>query len=311
MKKLVIATAVVVAAGIGGVCYANYAVTQDVKKEVDRQLLILSEQSFINTTYDSISASIFSSSVELSGVSVSSANDEPIATAKRIEVVGYEPNKIAAHTEFTLEQFKFSDEFVADLPPSANNQLAQASYDLHTLMDYDEKSGDTEIAMKLNANEIAEFKFDIGLAKATALMNASLKMGEIQQAAGGKELSMEQQLQVQTLMMQAMTELEPRTIELGINNQGQFKTVVEEALNEQGLTLEQMQQLVAQNLQQIAVSEELREAVTEFSSGLNSLTVSASLPEGQTMTQINQQIMMLMGQPEKLAEFINLKAKGE
>lgn len=311
MKKLIIAAAIIAAVGIGGVCYANYAVTQEVKKEVDRQLVMLSEQSFINATYDSISASIFNSSVELAGVSIASINDEPIAAAKRIEVVGYEPNKIAAYSEFTLEQFKFSDEFVADLPANANNQLAQASYDLHTQMDYDQTSGDTEIAMQLDANEIAQFKFDIGLAKATALMNASLKMGEIQQAAAGKELTMEQQLQVQTLMMQAMNELEPRTIEFGVNNQGQFKTVVEEALNEQGLTLEQMQQLVSEKLKQIAVSEELSEAVTNFSKGLNSFSVSASLPEGQTMAQINQQIMILMGQPEKLAEFINLEAKGD
>ncbi|KKK40129.1 hypothetical protein LCGC14_3169590, partial [marine sediment metagenome] len=51
--------------------------------------------------------------------------------------------------------------------------------------------------------------------------------------------------------------------------------------------------------------------IKNFTQGLSSLTVSASLPAGQTMTEINQQIFTLMGQPEKLAEFINLKAKGE
>ena len=35
------------------------------------------------------------------------------------------------------------------------------------------------------------------------------------------------------------------------------------------------------------------------------------LPEGKTMMEINQQIQMLMGQPEELAKFINLQASGE
>jgi hypothetical protein len=39
--------------------------------------------------------------------------------------------------------------------------------------------------------------------------------------------------------------------------------------------------------------------------------VSAKLPEGKTMMEINQQIQMLMGQPEELAKFINLQASGE
>ena len=40
-------------------------------------------------------------------------------------------------------------------------------------------------------------------------------------------------------------------------------------------------------------------------------SVSAKLPEGKTMMEINQQVMMLVGQPEELVKFINLEVKGD
>ncbi|WP_405632744.1 hypothetical protein [Pseudoalteromonas sp. Ld20] len=123
--------------------------------------------------------------------------------------------------------------------------------------------------------------------------------------------SLEQQLQQQTLLMQAISELEPRSIEIKLNNEGEFKALVEQVLSKQGMTLEQMQQMVEMQLQQAPVSDELAQAIRDFTQGLGLLTVSASLPAGQTMTEINQQIFTLMGQPNELAEFINLKAKGE
>ena len=77
------------------------------------------------------------------------------------------------------------------------------------------------------------------------------------------------------------------------------------------LSHEQFQHTVAMQLQQAPVSEELAAAITNFVSGLSELTVSASLPEGKTMMEINQQIMALMGQPEELASYINLQASGK
>ena len=42
MKKLIIAAAII-AAGVGGVSYANYVATQEVRAEVDKQLAMVSE----------------------------------------------------------------------------------------------------------------------------------------------------------------------------------------------------------------------------------------------------------------------------
>jgi len=77
------------------------------------------------------------------------------------------------------------------------------------------------------------------------------------------------------------------------------------------MTHEQFQQMVTMQLQQAPVSADLATAITNFANGLSSLSLSASLPEGKTMLEINQQIMSLAGQPEELAKFINLDAKGE
>jgi len=310
MKKLAIIAGVVIAA-IGGVSYANHALTQEVKVEVDRQLDMLSQQTGSAVTYEDLSASVFSKSVELSNISITGFDEKVIAKINSILVAGYDAEKIAPRTEVAVNGFKFSDDFIAQLPADANNQLASASYDLHTLMNYDADSGDSDIALNINANDIIAFNLDLGLAKSTALMEASLAVSKLQQASGSQQLTLEQQLQQQTLMMQALAELEPRTIKINLNNQGEFKALVEQVLEKQGMTLEQMQQMVDVQIQQAPVSDELAAAIKNFTQGLDSLTVSASLPEGQTMDEINQQIFTLMGQPNDLAEFINLEAKGE
>jgi len=87
--------------------------------------------------------------------------------------------------------------------------------------------------------------------------------------------------------------------------------LLESELAKQGMTLEQMQMMLAQQLQQAPVTEEIAQALTDFAKGLNSLSVSAKLPEGKTMMEVNKQLMMLAGQPEELVKFINLEVKGK
>jgi hypothetical protein len=142
-------------------------------------------------------------------------------------------------------------------------------------------------------------------------MEASMAISKMQNEAQGAELTLEQQLQQQSKMMAAMTQLEPRSINMSIADEGELKAVVDSFLEAQGMSHEQFQQTFAMQLQQAPVSEELAAAITNFVSGLSELTVSASLPEGKTMMEINQQIMALMGQPEELASYINLQASGK
>ncbi len=310
MKKLIIAA--VVAAVVGGVAYANYAVTQEVKTVVDQQLSALSTQSGVDITYSDISASVFDSSMELSGIKVQSLDsNEAIATIDTIEVSGYEQDSIPPHTGFVMTNFRFSDDFLAQLPQNANNKLASTSYNVKSSLDYNKDSGDSAFAVNVTANEVADVHFNLGLAKSTPLMEASLAISKMQNSTQNGQLTLEQQLQQQSKMMAAMSQLEPRSISLSVADEGELKAVVESFLQAQGMTHEQFQQVVAMQLQQAPVSTDLETAITNFAQGLSSFSVSANLPEGQSMMQINQQIMALMGQPEELAKFINLQASGK
>jgi hypothetical protein len=209
-----------------------------------------------------------------------------------------------------MTNFRFSDEFLAQLPENSNNKLASTSYNVNSSLDYNKDSGDSDFALKVTANEVADVNFNLGLAKTTALMEASLAASQMQNEAADGQLTLEQQLQQQSKMMAALTQLEPRRINLSIADEGELKAVVDSFLTSQGMTHEQFKQVVAMQLQQVPVSEELAAAITNFVNGLSSFSVSAKLPEGKGMMEINQQIQMLMGQPEELAKFINLQASG-
>ena len=310
MKKLIIAAAII-AAGVGGVSYANYVATQEVRAEVDKQLAMVSEQTGATFKYAGLSASVISKSVEITSMEVISPEGESVANVQSIEVKGYETDKISPHTSLDVKNLTLSKDFIATLPADTNAILASASYNLHSSLDYNEESGESDMVVKLNAQDVISFNMDIGLANSKPLMDTSLAMSKEQKQAGDTPLTYEQQLQQQTRMMQAMSKLEPRNASFVINNQGKLKELLESELSKQGMTIEQMQAMLAQQLEQAPVTEEIANALTSFASGLNSLTVSAELPEGQTMMEVNQQLMMLAGKPEELVKFINLEVKGE
>ncbi|MBE0359990.1 hypothetical protein [Pseudoalteromonas aliena] len=309
MKKLVIAVAII-AAGIGGVSYANYVATQEVRTEVDKQLALVTEQTGATFKYTELSASVISKSVEIINMEVTSPEGDNVAHIQSIELTGYETDKVSPYTSLDVKSFQFNKDFVAKLPADTNTMLASASYDLHSSLDYDENSGDSDIVIKLDAKDIVSFNMDVGLANSKALMDASLAINKTQQEADNESFSYEQQLQEQTLIMQAISKLEPRSMNFVLNDQGDLKALLESELKKQGMTLEQMQMMVEQQLQQAPVTPEIAQAIIGFVKGLNSFSVSAKLPEGKTMIEVNQQIMMLMGQPEELVKFINLEVKG-
>lgn len=310
MKKLIIAAAII-AAGVGGVSYANYVATQEVRAEVDKQLAMVSEQTGATFKYAGLSASVISKSVEITSMEVISPEGESVANVQSIEVKGYETDKISPHTSLDVKNLTLSKDFIATLPADTNAILASASYNLHSSLDYNEESGESDMVVKLNAQDVVSFNMDLGLANSKPLMDTSLAMSKEQKQAGDTPLTYEQQLQQQTRMMQAMSKLEPRNASFVINNQGKLKELLESELSKQGMTIEQMQTMLAQQLEQAPVTEEIANALTSFASGLNSLTVSAKLPEGQTIMEVNQQLMMLAGKPEELVKFINLEVKGD
>ena len=115
-------------------------------------------------------------------------------------------------------------------------------------------------------------------------MEASLAVSQMQNEAADGQLTLEQQLQQQSKMMAALTQLESRSINMSIADEGELKAVVDSFLTAQGMTHEQFKQVVAMQLQQVPVSEELATAISNFVNGLSSFSVSAKLPEGTPPT---------------------------
>jgi hypothetical protein len=309
MKKRLIAVAVV-AAGIAGISYANHLATKEVRAEIDKQLALVSEQTGASFKYNDLSASVISDSVEINEIQVISPEGDNVANISSIKVTGYEIDNIAPRTTLAVKGFQFNKDFVTQLPADTNVMLASASYDLHSSLDYDEQSGDSDVVVQLDAKEIVSFNMALGLANSKALMDASLAINKAQQQAGDAPLTYEQELQQQTLIMQAMSKLEPRSVNLSLSNNGKLNDLLASELAKQGMTLEQMQMLLEQQLQQAPVTTEIASALNNFAQGLNSLSISAKLPEGQTMMEVNQQIMLLAGQPDALVKYINLEVKG-
>jgi hypothetical protein len=307
MKKLIIAAAIV-AAGVGGVSYANHMASEKVRTEIDKQLAMVTEETGAIFEYASLSANILSNSVEISEMTVVSPEGQNIANIESILVSGYETDKIAEHTSFDIKNVTLTDEIIADLPSDINPKLLSASYDLHSALYYDDKSGESDVVLKFNVSDIADISMDVELANTKELMDLSLELNAQQNS--GTPLTYEQELQQQTLIMAALSKLEARSLKFALKNEGELKDIIVSELETQGMTLEQMQQMAAQQLQQLPIPADVAEQLTGFITGLNVLTVSANLPAGKTMVEVNQEIFMLMSQPEEIVKLINLKVSG-
>jgi len=309
MKKLIIVAAIA-AACVGGLSYANHTAAEKVRSELDKQLAIVTEQTGATFAYADLSANVLAKNIEITDLEIINPEGESVANIQSIEISGYEKDEVAPHTAFDIKNLHFNENFIAKLPAESNSMLASASYDIHSSLDYDEESGDSDIALDFNAKDIFHFSMNMGLANSKALMDASVAIAKAQQEAGAGELSYEQQLQQQTLVMAAMSKLEARTINLALKNEGELKSLIKSELAKQGMNVEQMQMMVDQQLQALPVTDDVVQSVNAFTKGLNSFNISAGLPEGKPMMEVSQQIMMLMSQPEELAKFISLEVSG-
>ncbi|MBO1518571.1 hypothetical protein [Oceanisphaera pacifica] len=308
MNKLAIAVAVVIAAGVGGMGYVNHAASKQVRAEIDKQLALVNEQTGAVITYADVSASMISNSVTVTDLLVKDPTGERMANIDSIVVTGYEADKLPPSSSVNINHFQFDDGFIAQFPAETNLMLASASYDLHSALDYDEASGDSELVIDVSANDIVSIHLDMGLSNTNQLMAVSLAA---QQQARTQPLTEQQLFEQQMKIMEAMFEIEPRYLNIVLNNQGELEALLESELSKQGMSLEQMQMMVEQQLQQAPVTDEVAQAMGGFAKGLNSFSLSASLPKGQNMMEVNEQMMMLMGQPQQQAKLINLEVNGD
>ncbi|MGO1247359.1 MAG: hypothetical protein ACTHXN_04245 [Oceanisphaera sp.] len=307
MNKLAIAVAVVIAAGVGGVGYVNHAASKEVRAEIDKQLALVNQQTGATITYADVSASVISNSITVSDLLVQGPEGERVANIDSIVVTGYETQNIPPQSSVDINHFQFDNDFIALFPAETNVMLASASYDIHSSLDYDEKSGDSDLVVDVSANDIVSLHVDMGLSNTHQLMAVS---HAAQQQARAQPLTEQQLFEQQLKVMEALYEMEPRYLNIALNNEGELEALLEGELSKQGMSVEQMQVMVEQQLQQAPVTAEIAHAIGGFAKGLNAFTLSASLTEGQNLMQINEQIMMLMGQPQQQAKLINLEMTG-
>ncbi|ODB35694.1 hypothetical protein BB427_17160 [Pseudoalteromonas sp. BMB] len=307
MNKSTLAVAVVVLAGAGYVG-ANYYVNEQVKQEITKQISSFEQQSGLTVSFANSSVDLFSRGVEITDLTISQP-DEKIAlfTIDKLNIVGYEQDKISPYTELDLVGLKLAKE-AAEFTQGMSPELVNATYHLKTSLAYDDASGASEVKFATSAEGIVKTSFNAAFGNSKAFMDASLAASKIQSDTP----NLEQELQVQSQMMTAMQSLELKSLAVNIDNAGTLPQFIEAELAQQGMTKDDFEAVTAQQLMYSPMPQELKDAITGFVSGMESLSISVTVPQSQNMMALGQQLSLAMAQnPETLSELIKINASGK
>ncbi|MEJ6476646.1 DUF945 family protein [Pseudoalteromonas piscicida] len=307
MNKSTLAIAVVVLAGAGYVG-ANYYVNAQVKQDIAQQIENFEADTGLDVSFENSSVDLFTRGVELTSLQVAQAEQsDPIFTIDKLNVVGYEQDKISPLTELTLEGLKLGEGAV-DFTQGMSPELVAATYHLKTSIAYDEASGDSQFSFATEAEGIVKTAFNASFGNSKGLMDASLAAAQIQ----GDTPNLEQELQVQSKMMAAMQSLELQSLGFTIDNSGTLGQLIESELTQQGMSKADFQANLAQQLQMMMLPLDIQTAVNDFAGGMESLAISVTVPKSQNIMALGQQLSMAMTQnPDALQELVNIKASGK
>lgn len=307
MNKSTLAVAVVVLAGAGYVG-ANYYVNEQVKQEITKQIENFEQDSGLTVSFANSSVDLFTRGVEITDLTISQADENiPMFTIEKLNIVGYEQDKISPYTELDLVGLKLAKE-AAEFTQGMSQELVNATYHLNTSLSYDEASGASEFAFASSAEGIVKSSFNAAFGNSKAFMDASLAASKIQSDTP----NLEQELQMQSQMMAAMQSLEFKSLAVNIDNAGTLPQLLESEIAQQGMSKADFQAIVAQQLQMMMLPAEIQTAVNDFANGMESLAISVSVPQSQSMMALGQQLSMAMAQnPETLSELIEINASGK
>lgn len=307
MNKSTLAVAVVVLAGAGYVG-ANYYVNEQVKQEITKQIENFEQDSGLTVSFANSSVDLFTRGVEITDLTISQADENiPMFTIEKLNIVGYEQDKISPYTELDLVGLKLAKE-AAEFTQGMSQELVNATYHLNTSLSYDEASGASEFAFASSAEGIVKSSFNAAFGNSKAFMDASLAASKIQSDTP----NLEQELQMQSQMMAAMQSLEFKSLAVNIDNAGTLPQLLESEIAQQGMSKADFQAIVAQQLQMMMLPAEIQTAVNDFANGMESLAISVSVPQSQSMMALGQQLSMAMAQnPETLSELIKINASGK
>lgn len=304
MKKSTIMLAlggVMSAAVVGAHIYAN----QQAELVIEQQITQFAEQSDMLIEYQGTSYNLFTNTVKVQSLVVKDATEQQaLLNIGEFSLQGYEADKISDFTEVKLTNVTLSPAIAAELEQQST-ALAGTHFALTSSMRYDEHSGDSQFKSAIEAAGVVglEFNFDIG--NSAELMSTSLEMQQ-----QGAEMTLEQELQMQSKLLSAIQSLEPQKLTFAIDGQPKLELLVTELLTSKGLTKEQFQQMLTMQLAQVPVSEEAKQGLSGFAAGLNALEVNVSLDEAMDFNAFSQQVQSLAADPEALEKFLNLKITG-
>jgi hypothetical protein len=306
MKKLVIILLMSGALASGYVALQSH-VNERVEDKLKTQFALATDSSGVKIDYVDASANLFNGDITINGLTVSDPQGVLAFSIDDIVVTGYEEHKISEFTEINIQGFALSDAIKAD-NTDVPKALLEAQYNFGTSLAYDPQTGYSKLEMELVAQGLAGFNFDIELNNSTPLMETSFAM---QKEQADSALTLEKQLQMQTKLMEAIQQLSPKSLKLQVENKGQLTQLLNEQLAVAGLDQAHFEDMLQQQLAQTPLPKVIKDAVTAFAQGKESLSLSVSLPDNIEIESISQQAMMLAGQPEELAQFFNLEAQGK
>jgi hypothetical protein len=305
MKKSIIAIAV---AGTVAIAYgvAQNQVNEQVRTLLDEQVKVMSEDTGLTFNYSNVNTNLLNQDVNISEITVSNENKDELLTIDNIKLIGYEPETISDFTEVTINGLTFSQatrDQIKDFP----KKLLESTYNINTSLAYNADSGDSKLKSTFAAESLVSIKFDLDIGNSKSLMDTSLEVQKMQKSGA---LTLEQELQIQSKMMGVLQEIHPQSFSFSIHNKGELKEFLTEQLTNSGVDQAALESMVDMQLANLPLTEEAKSAVLGFVKGQQALDVSAEFPEKLNVMQISQQLGALLGQPDKLAQALNLQIKG-
>ncbi|RXE94975.1 hypothetical protein [Pseudoalteromonas sp. PS5] len=303
-------TVVLVAAALAGAGYVgvNYYVNDQIEQAITQKIAGFEADTGLDVDFASSSVDLLTRDVEITQLQISSlAQSAPELTIDKLSIAGYEQDKISPLTELEFVGIKLNSK--ADVfSQGTSPELLAATYHVKTSFSFDEASGDSEFALMVLADEVAQGDFTISLGNSKKLMEVSLAASKLD----SQTLSLEQELQLQSQLMAAMQSLQFKSLALTINNQGTLSEFIESEVAQQGMTLADFRAAVAQQLQMMFLPHEVQQAINDFALGMNALSLSITSTHNQNFMALSQQLPVAMSQdPELLAELIKVEANGK
>ncbi|MEM0513903.1 hypothetical protein WCN91_00355 [Pseudoalteromonas sp. YIC-827] len=302
MKRLLIVAGLGVMT-FGGYSYANYYVSKEARKDVDDYLLQLQAQTGLDVRYKEISSNFFNQSLALNTVALKGPDGVQFADIGSIELAGFYPVQPSDHTRMAIKDMTFMGPMVVNIQELEGERINVVSE-----FNYSAANGDADAKTVINAGKLADVELRFAMTNSQALMGLHQQFEELDKKGRG---NLQQQLALQSQLMTAMTEVVPKSFSFKLDNNGKLKDLIQRVVAEQGMTYEQFQQQMQQHINMSPTPQGLRDAALGFIEGTEQFKVSMALPEGTTVAQVNEQMMSLMGQPEELAKYFNLKASGK